>query len=111
MSRAETTGLLAAVAGRVLRTRWIVRSPIGVYKARLGMLFGSRLCMIEHIGRNTGKPRYVVIEIVDRKISRGQQPSHLLDSYFAEVRHWTRPDRRIEGPHELGAGEVDLLGQ
>lgn len=44
----------------------MVRAPIGVYKARLGVLFGSRLCMIEHVGRNTGRLRYVVVEIVDR---------------------------------------------
>lgn len=63
--RSRSTRALASMAGRMLRTRWIVRAPIFLYKARLGMLLGSRLCMIEHVGRTTGKLRYVVLEIVE----------------------------------------------
>ncbi len=40
-----------------------MRAPIGVYKARLGFLFGSRMLMLEHIGRVSGARRYVVLEV------------------------------------------------
>jgi hypothetical protein len=32
----------AAWAARLLRTRWIVRAPAWLYRARLGIVFGSR---------------------------------------------------------------------
>ena len=54
---------LAPAGGRVLRTRWLMRAPIRVYKARLGFLFGSRMLMLEHIGRTSGARRYVVLEV------------------------------------------------
>jgi len=54
---------LATAGARVLRTRWLMRAPIRVYKARLGFLFGSRMLMLEHIGRNSGARRYVVLEV------------------------------------------------
>ena len=49
----------------LLRVRWIVRAPIWLYRARLGVVFGSRLLMLEHVGRKSGHKRYVVLEIVD----------------------------------------------
>ncbi|PZS13378.1 MAG: nitroreductase family deazaflavin-dependent oxidoreductase [Pseudonocardiales bacterium] len=49
----------------LLRVRWFVRSPIWLYRARLGFLFGSRLLMLEHVGRKSGHRRYVVLEVVD----------------------------------------------
>jgi deazaflavin-dependent oxidoreductase (nitroreductase family) len=63
-----------------------VRAPIAVYKARFGVLFGSRLCMIEHIGRNSGKRRYVVVEIVDRP-TRGRV---IVASGFGTRAQWYR---------------------
>jgi deazaflavin-dependent oxidoreductase (nitroreductase family) len=48
-----------------LRVRWLVRAPIWLYRARLGAVFGGRLLMLEHRGRNSGRRRYVVLEIVD----------------------------------------------
>ncbi|MGH3210902.1 MAG: nitroreductase family deazaflavin-dependent oxidoreductase [Trebonia sp.] len=55
----------AAWAARLLRVRWIVRAPVWLYRARLGLVFGSRLLMLEHTGRKTGVRRYVVLEVVD----------------------------------------------
>lgn len=43
-----------------------MRAPIAVYRIRLGWVFGSRLLMLEHRGRVSGKRRYVVLEVVDR---------------------------------------------
>jgi hypothetical protein len=45
---------LAAWAAGLLRVRWVVRVPVGLYRARLGFLFGSRLLMLEHTGRKSG---------------------------------------------------------
>lgn len=54
----------ADVFARLLRTRWLVRAPIHLYRARLGFVFGSRLLLLEHRGRSSGLPRYVVLEVV-----------------------------------------------
>jgi hypothetical protein len=50
--RAAATG-----AARLLRVRWLVRAPVWAYRARLGALFGSRLVMLEHTGRTSGRRR------------------------------------------------------
>lgn len=52
-------------AAAVLRTRWLVRAPVWVYRARLGFILGRRLLMLEHTGRTSGLPRYVVLEVID----------------------------------------------
>lgn len=64
VSRARSP--LARLGVRLLRTRWIVRVPVGLYRARLGGLCGSRLILLEHRGRTTGASRYVVLEVVAR---------------------------------------------
>ncbi|WP_405166607.1 nitroreductase family deazaflavin-dependent oxidoreductase [Nocardia sp. NBC_01499] len=61
-----TTSLTAALGARALHTRWLVRAPIQLYRAGLGFLFGSRMLMLQHIGRKSGETRYVVLEVVDR---------------------------------------------
>ncbi|WAC57365.1 nitroreductase family deazaflavin-dependent oxidoreductase [Gordonia sp. SL306] len=55
-----------SIAARMLQTRWFVRAPIIVFRARLGFLFGGRLLLLEHTGRRTGETRYVVLEKVER---------------------------------------------
>ena len=62
----ERRSLVARVGAALLHVRWFVRAPIWLYRARLGVVFGSRLLMIEHTGRTSGLRRYVVLEIVDR---------------------------------------------
>ncbi|AHH17723.1 hypothetical protein NONO_c29340 [Nocardia nova SH22a] len=57
---------VAGLGARALRTRGLVRAPIAIYRAGLGFLFGSRMLMLEHIGRTSGARRYVVLEVVDR---------------------------------------------
>jgi len=59
-------GKVATLAGRLLRNRRFVRAPIALYRAHLGFLFGHRLLMLEHRGRVSGLPRFVVLEVVDR---------------------------------------------
>jgi deazaflavin-dependent oxidoreductase (nitroreductase family) len=63
----ETTSTIDQWAARLLRTRWIVRAPIPLFRAGLGWLFGGRFVMVEHIGRKSGQPRYVVLEVIERE--------------------------------------------
>lgn len=70
----------------LLRLRWFVRAPIWLYRARLGILFGSRLLMLEHIGRTSGRRRYVVLELVDHPAPG----SYVVVSGFGTRAHWFR---------------------
>ena len=64
--RPRRGGALGAVGARILRSRRLMRAPIWLYRAGLGFVFGSRLLLLEHIGRTSGARRYVVLEVVDR---------------------------------------------
>ncbi len=64
MSDGRGNRVLRIGAG-LLRVRWFVRAPIRLYRARLGVIFGHRLLMLEHVGRSTGQRRFVVLEVVD----------------------------------------------
>ena len=66
MSPSETPGPVR-FAVTLLRTRWLVRAPIWVFRGRLGFVFGGRFLLLEHCGRRTGRRRYVVLEVVDRR--------------------------------------------
>ncbi|GAA1594806.1 MULTISPECIES: nitroreductase family deazaflavin-dependent oxidoreductase [Kribbella] len=46
--------------------RALTRSPIPVFRAGFGFLFGRRLMMLEHVGRSSGLRRYVVLEVLER---------------------------------------------
>lgn len=76
----------ATLAARVLGVRWFVRAPIRLFRARLGFLMGSRLLMLEHIGRRSGQRRYVVLEVVDRP-GPGR---YVVASGFGERSQWYR---------------------
>jgi deazaflavin-dependent oxidoreductase (nitroreductase family) len=47
-------------------TRFLFRVPIRLYRLRLGWLFGSRLLLLNHTGRVSGKPRQTVLEVAER---------------------------------------------
>jgi deazaflavin-dependent oxidoreductase (nitroreductase family) len=57
---------LAVLGGRLLRTRWLVRAPVALYRLGLGRLLGRRLVLLEHTGRTSGRRRLVVLECVLR---------------------------------------------
>ncbi|BDZ63446.1 hypothetical protein GCM10025877_03840 [Agromyces mangrovi Wang et al. 2018] len=59
-----------SLAAKLIRTRWVVRLPIPLYRAGLGVLLGRRFMMLEHTGRTSGEPRFVVLEVVDRPDER-----------------------------------------
>lgn len=46
--------------------RWLARAPIPVLRHGFGWLLGPRLLLLEHIGWRTGRPRQVVLEVIDR---------------------------------------------
>jgi deazaflavin-dependent oxidoreductase (nitroreductase family) len=60
------TSLGSRTIARLLSTRWLMRIPIGLVRARLGWIFGGRIVMIEHRGRVSGERRFVVVEVVQR---------------------------------------------
>ncbi|MHB1064997.1 MAG: nitroreductase family deazaflavin-dependent oxidoreductase [Georgenia sp.] len=47
--------------------RWLARAPIVVFRAGAGRIFGGVLVMVEHTGRTSGLPRYVVLEVLMRE--------------------------------------------
>ncbi|MEJ1087084.1 nitroreductase family deazaflavin-dependent oxidoreductase [Microbacterium sp. Mu-80] len=71
----ERTGVVDRLAVGLLRTRWLVRLPIAVYRAGFGWIFGKRLVMIEHRGRVSHEPRYVVVEVAERAHNLIRVPS------------------------------------
>lgn len=72
------------VAGRVLSTRWMVRAPIPLYRHGFGWVFGRRLLLLEHVGRTSGLPRYVVLEVVDREAP----DTYVIASGFGRTSQW-----------------------
>ena len=54
------------LAEKALTTRSIARTPIWLYRHGLGPVFGGRMLMLEHVGRRSGRPRYVCLEVVSR---------------------------------------------
>ena len=46
-------------------TRYLFRIPIHLYRLRLGWLFGSRLLLLNHVGRVSGKPRQTILEVAE----------------------------------------------
>jgi deazaflavin-dependent oxidoreductase (nitroreductase family) len=93
MSPDPATRSIAKHAARLLRVRWIVRSPVTVYRARMGLLFGSRMLMLEHTGRSTGALRYVVLEV----IGHPDPGTYVVVSGFGAKAQWYRNVRA--NPH------------
>ena len=46
--------------------RTLARAPIRLYDAGCGRLLGERVLMLQHTGRRSGLPRFVVLEVVRR---------------------------------------------
>lgn len=44
--------------------RFLFRLPLWLYRVKLGWLLGKRFLMLTHIGRKSGQPRHVVLEVV-----------------------------------------------
>ena len=50
----------------------LLRLPVHFYNAGLGWLFGSRMLLINHVGRVTGKQRQVVLELIEHDREKGR---------------------------------------
>jgi deazaflavin-dependent oxidoreductase (nitroreductase family) len=77
---------LGGLGARLLSNRRLVRAPIWLYRARAGALFGSRMLMLEHLGRTSGMPRYVVLEVVGRPSAE----TYVVASGFGTKAQWFR---------------------
>jgi deazaflavin-dependent oxidoreductase (nitroreductase family) len=78
--------------------RTLARLPVLLYRLRLGWLLGSRFLLIHHVGRTTGLPRTVVVEVVDHDPAAG---TWTVASGFGPQAQWYRnllatPQVRIE---------------
>jgi deazaflavin-dependent oxidoreductase (nitroreductase family) len=85
MSDDRRPSLMGRFAAGALGTRWFVRAPIWLYRARLGFLFGNRLLMLEHVGRKSGQPRYVVLEVIHHF-----DGAYMVCAGFGERAQWLR---------------------
>ncbi len=120
-SRERTEGWIVRASTRILRTRWLVRAPIALFRAGLGFLFGGRLLLLEHTGRSSGLTRYVVLEVIARPTPRefviasgfgtkAQWYQNVLAHPGVRVRWSSRPAAAAIA-HPLGRQEVaDILG-
>jgi deazaflavin-dependent oxidoreductase (nitroreductase family) len=72
--------------GRLLRNRRLMRAPIWFYRARLGFVFGSRMLLLEHVGRNSGANRQVVLEVFDHP----DHDTYVVASGFGTRAQWFR---------------------
>ena len=79
-------GLVTRALDTVLHTPVLARAPIPMFKVGLGPLFAGRFLLLEHIGRRSGEPRYVVLEVIDRP-SKG---SYRVVSGFGRSSQWFR---------------------
>ena len=71
---------------RLLQNPRFARAPLAAYRHGFGWLFGHRMLMLQHLGRSTGLPRYVCLEVVDRPA-----PDVLIvASGFGERSQWYR---------------------
>jgi len=77
---------MTGIGAKALQTRWFVRSPIPLFRAGLGFLFGGRLLLLEHTGRKSGELRYVALEKVDRPA----KDRIIIASGFGEKAQWYR---------------------
>jgi deazaflavin-dependent oxidoreductase (nitroreductase family) len=44
--------------------RFLFRLPLWLYRVKLGWILGKRFLMLTHIGRKSGQPRQVMLEVV-----------------------------------------------
>ena len=101
--------------------RWLARAPIPLFRHGAGQLLGTRMMMLEHVGRNTGKPRYTVLEVLDHRpgvlmlVSGYGTRSQWLRNIRAQpaVRIWTgrirgRPARATVLPDDEARRHLDI---
>jgi deazaflavin-dependent oxidoreductase (nitroreductase family) len=91
--------------------RRLFRSPIRLYRWHLGFLLGRHFLLLEHRGRKTGKPRYVVLEVVDYDDTHD---GFVVAVGFGATSDWYRnlradPHARVESRRERVAVTAEFL--
>ncbi|MFQ6393779.1 nitroreductase family deazaflavin-dependent oxidoreductase [Nocardia sp. KC 131] len=81
-----TANFATRIGAKALQTRWFVRAPIRMYSAGLGFVFGSRVLMLQHTGRTTGAPRFVVLEVIEHPAA----DEYIVVSGFGAKAQWYR---------------------
>ena len=66
-------------------TRLLMRAPILLYQSGLGFILGGRFLMLTHIGRNSGRPKRVVLEVIK---SDPVQNVYYVGSGWGEKSNW-----------------------
>ncbi len=90
-------------------TRLLFRIPIHLYRLRLGWLFGSRLLLLNHVGRVSGKPRQTVLEVAEH-----DGDTYVVASGWGPTAAWYRnilhtPEVSIQvGPRTIPATAIPL---
>jgi len=93
-------------------TRLLFRIPIHLYRLRLGWLFGSRLLLLNHIGRISGKPRQTILEVAEH-----DGDSYVVASGWGPTAAWYRnilrtPDVTIQvGTRTIPVTAIPLAKQ
>lgn len=65
--------------------RWLARFPLWFYRAHLGWLLGHRFLRLTTVGRHSGRPRSVVLEVVRYEAKTG---TCYVASGFGEKAAW-----------------------
>jgi len=68
-------------------SRALFRAPIYLYRLGLGWLFGTRILLLNHIGRVSGKQRQVILEVVEGDLTDG---SFVVASGWGPTAAWYR---------------------
>lgn len=90
MATADTSAVFARATGalgaRLMRSPRLMRAPIWIYKVRAGALLGSRMLMLEHVGRRSGERRHVVLDVIDHPAP----DTYIVASGFGTRAQWFR---------------------
>lgn len=66
-------------------SRLLFRLPIWLYRLKLGWLLAGRFLLINHIGRKSGLPRQVVVEVVRHDAA---SDAYIVASGFGDKAQW-----------------------
>ncbi len=95
---------IARGGSRLLRSGRLMRAPIWIYRMRLGFLFGSRMLMLEHVGRRTGIRRRVVLEV----LAHPEPGTCVVASGFGDRAQWFRNVRAHPQVRVSVAGHLSM---
>lgn len=92
--------------------RRFMRAPIHLYRWHLGWLLGRRLLLLEHVGRRSGAPRQVVLEVVNHDDTAD---GWVVAAGFGTTSDWYRnlkahPAARVQTGRRTTAVRAEFLG-